>query len=77
MSRTAVRAHPSRVYCNSLRTPIESFENVRMWLKEIERYAADHVEKLLIGNKSDLVAKKVVEYSIAKVWSFSPRFLYH
>ena len=47
-----------------------------MWLKEIERYAADHVEKLLIGNKSDLVAKKVVEYSIAKVWSFSPRFLY-
>lgn len=38
-----------------------------MWLREIERYAADHVEKLLIGNKSDLVAKKVVEYSIAKV----------
>jgi len=39
-----------------------------MWLKEIERYAADYVEKLLIGNKSDLVSKKVVEYSIAKVW---------
>ena len=38
-----------------------------MWLKEIERYAADYVEKLLIGNKSDLIAKKVVEYSIAKV----------
>lgn len=38
-----------------------------MWLKEIERYAADYVEKLLIGNKCDLVAKKVVEYSIAKV----------
>lgn len=46
---------------------LESFENVRMWLKEIERYAADYVEKLLIGNKSDLVSKKVVEYSIAKV----------
>jgi len=40
-----------------------------MWLKEIERYAADYVEKLLIGNKSDLVSKKVVEYSIAKVYS--------
>jgi len=38
-----------------------------MWLKEIERYAAEYVEKLLIGNKSDLVSKKVVEYSIAKV----------
>ncbi|KAF9792929.1 P-loop containing nucleoside triphosphate hydrolase protein [Thelephora terrestris] len=47
-------------------TDSESFENVRMWLKEIERYAADYVEKLLIGNKADLVAKKVVEYSIAK-----------
>lgn len=41
-----------------------------MWLKEIERYAADSVEKLLIGNKSDLVAKKVIEYSIAKVCVF-------
>lgn len=37
-----------------------------MWLKEIERYAAEHTDKLLIGNKSDLVSKKVVEYSIAK-----------
>ena len=36
-------------------------------MREIERYAADYVEKLLIGNKSDLVSKKVVEYSIAKV----------
>jgi Ras-related protein Rab-1A len=38
-----------------------------MWLKEIDRYAAENVNKLLIGNKSDLVSKKVVEYSIAKV----------
>ncbi|KAF9650880.1 ras-domain-containing protein [Thelephora ganbajun] len=52
-------------------TDSESFENVRMWLKEIERYAADYVEKLLIGNKSDLVAKKVVEYSIAKEFADS------
>jgi len=52
-------------------TDSESFENVRMWLKEIERYAADYVEKLLIGNKSDLIAKKVVEYSIAKEFADS------
>jgi len=52
-------------------TDSESFENVRMWLKEIERYAADYVEKLLIGNKSDLVAKKVVEYSLAKEFAES------
>jgi len=66
MSQTAVRVSCSRNHSNS-RSLIESFENVRMWLKEIERYAADYVEKLLIGNKSDLVSKKVVEYSIAKV----------
>jgi len=47
-------------------TDSESFENVKMWLKEIDRYAAEDVDKLLIGNKSDLVSKKVVEYSIAK-----------
>ena len=58
----------------TLRLPVESFENVRMWLKEIERYAADNVEKLLIGNKSDLVAKKVVEYSLAKV---RPSLIFH
>ena len=67
MSRTAVRVSRLPIYYNLCCTPIESFENVRMWLKEIERYAADYVEKLLIGNKSDLVAKKVVEYSIANV----------
>ena len=66
MSRTVVRISCSRNHFSS-RSPIESFENVRMWLREIERYAADYVEKLLIGNKSDLVSKKVVEYSIAKV----------
>ena len=66
MSRTAVGVSYWHNHFNS-RSLTESFENVRMWLKEIERYAADYVEKLLIGNKSDLVAKKVVEYSIAKV----------
>lgn len=38
-----------------------------MWLKEIEPYAGDHVKKLLVGNKSELVAKKVVKHSIVKV----------
>lgn len=34
---------------------------------EIDRYAAENVNKLLVGNKADLVQKKVVEYSAAKV----------
>ncbi|KAI1791560.1 GTP-binding protein ypt1 [Ganoderma leucocontextum] len=44
----------------------ETFSNVKGWLQEIERYASEDVKKLIIGNKSDLVEKKVVEYSVAK-----------
>jgi len=46
-------------------TDMESFSNVKQWLSEIERYASDNVNKLLVGNKCDLVNKKVVEYEVA------------
>jgi len=32
----------------------ESFENVKSWLQEVNRYAAENVTVVLIGNKSDL-----------------------
>jgi len=47
-------------------TDMESFNNVKQWLSEIDRYASDTVNKLLVGNKCDLVNKKVVEYEAAK-----------
>lgn len=47
-------------------TDKESFENVKHWLEEINKYAADGVKKLLVGNKSDLQSKKVVSYEQAK-----------
>ncbi|KAH9842470.1 GTP-binding protein ypt1 [Rhodofomes roseus] len=47
-------------------TDPESFENVKSWLTEIERYASETVKRLLIGNKSDLVEKKAVEYNTAQ-----------
>jgi GTPase SAR1 family protein len=48
---------------------LDSFNNVKQWLQEIDRYATEGVNKLLVGNKSDMADKKVVEYSVAKVLS--------
>ncbi|EGW34925.1 uncharacterized protein SPAPADRAFT_133146 [Spathaspora passalidarum NRRL Y-27907] len=47
-------------------TDQESFNNVKQWLQEIDRYATGGVMKLLVGNKADLSDKKIVEYTAAK-----------
>merc|ERR1712154_617290 len=47
-------------------TDKETFDNVRQWIFEIDRYAADDVSILLIGNKSDLSNKREVSYDAAK-----------
>lgn len=48
---------------------MDSFNNVKQWLQEIDRFATEGVNKLLVGNKSDMSDKKVVEYTVAKVGS--------
>ena len=48
-------------------TDQESFGNVKQWLQEIDRYAAENVNKLLVGNKCDLTSNKVVDFATAKV----------
>merc|ERR1711898_49091 len=35
-------------------TDDESFQNVKDWMKEIDRYATNTVHKMLVGNKCDL-----------------------
>jgi Ras-related protein Rab-1A len=50
-------------------TDMESFEAVKGWLNEIDRYANENVNKLLVGNKSDLTSKKVVDYATAKAFA--------
>jgi len=47
-------------------TDQESFANVKQWLHEIDRYACENVNKLLVGNKSDLSSKRVVAFDTAK-----------
>ncbi|KAL6440103.1 hypothetical protein ACFW04_003016 [Cataglyphis niger] len=50
-------------------TDQETFNNVKQWLEEIDRYACDNVNKLLVGNKCDLHTKKVVDYTTAKEYA--------
>ncbi|KAK9414633.1 hypothetical protein SUNI508_11071 [Seiridium unicorne] len=52
-------------------TDMDSFNNVKQWLQEIDRYATEGVNKLLVGNKSDMSDKKVVEYTVAKEFADS------
>ncbi len=47
-------------------TDRSTFDNVKQWLGEIDRYAATTVTKLLVGNKADLSEKRVVTQQEAK-----------
>lgn len=47
-------------------TKNESFSNVQQWLREIERYASENVDKLLVGNKCDLEEIKVVDFEVGE-----------
>ena len=47
-------------------TDESTFANVKQWLQEIERYACEGVNKLLVGNKADLTNSKAVDFESAK-----------
>lgn len=44
-------------------TDQDSFQNVKRWFTEIEHYADPKVHRLLVGNKCDLEAQRVVSTS--------------
>ncbi|XP_022562703.1 ras-related protein RABD2b isoform X1 [Brassica napus] len=50
-------------------TDQESFNNVKQWLNEIDRYASESVNKLLVGNKNDLTSQKVVSTETAQAFA--------
>ena len=50
-------------------TDKDSFTNVKQWLTEIDRYACENVNKLLVGNKSDLADKRRVSTDEAKAFA--------
>ncbi|GAX75979.1 hypothetical protein CEUSTIGMA_g3422.t1 [Chlamydomonas eustigma] len=44
-----------------------SFNNIRNWMKNIEEHASDNVNKILVGNKSDVAdTKRAVPYQVGK-----------
>jgi len=47
-------------------TEPDTFAAVERWMSEIERFAGPEVNKMLVGNKCDMVSKKQVDYSQAK-----------
>jgi len=52
-------------------TDKESFNNVKQWIGEIERYACENVNKLLVGNKADLADERQVDTNAAKEFAES------
>lgn len=52
-------------------TDFESFNNVKSWLHEIDRYACENVNKLLVGNKCDLESSRKVTTEQAKEFAES------
>ena len=50
-------------------TDEDSYNNVKQWLNEIDRYANEKVDKLLVGNKADLSDKRKVNAETAKEYA--------
>jgi len=42
-------------------TDEKSFANIRNWIRNIEQHATESVNKMLIGNKCDMIDKKVID----------------
>ncbi|PRP77916.1 Rab GTPase [Planoprotostelium fungivorum] len=58
-------------------TDDKSFANMGNWIRNIEQHASENVNKILIGNKCDLVDKKVIDTARGKAMAdeYKIRFL--
>jgi Ras-related protein Rab-1A len=57
-------------------TDYESFANIKSWLQEIKNYASDHINIIVIGNKCDMIANRVIDYATAKKYCDDLGFKY-
>eukprot|EP00274_Cyanoptyche_gloeocystis_P007811 CAMPEP_0196653952 /NCGR_PEP_ID=MMETSP1086-20130531/3626_1 /TAXON_ID=77921 /ORGANISM="Cyanoptyche gloeocystis , Strain SAG4.97" /LENGTH=215 /DNA_ID=CAMNT_0041985419 /DNA_START=92 /DNA_END=739 /DNA_ORIENTATION=- len=49
----------------------ESFDNVKTWLKRIDKHSRGDVNKILVGTKCDLTNARQVDYNVAKEFADS------
>lgn len=58
-------------------TDQRSFDNIRTWIRNIEQHASEGVNKILVGNKCDILDKKVIskEQGEALANEFGIKFL--
>ena len=57
-------------------TDRKSFQQVEKWLSEIDKFAKENVLKFIVGNKSDLSAKRTVSREEAEELSIKYRVPY-
>ncbi len=48
-------------------TDRESFKAVENWIAEIDKFASPHVNRILVGNKSDLNSERQITYEEGQV----------
>ena len=58
-------------------TDEKSFMSIRNWIANVDQFAQDSVNRILVGNKCDMTTKKVVDYAAGKALAdeFGIRFL--
>eukprot|EP00741_Cyanophora_paradoxa_P001046 tig00000455_g1007.t1 len=72
ISNTYYRLAQGIIVCYDV-TSKESFDNVKTWLKRIDKHSRGDVNKILVGTKCDLTAQRQVEYNTAKEFADSLR----
>eukprot|EP01112_Ceratiomyxa_fruticulosa_P020669 TRINITY_DN711_c0_g1_i1.p1 TRINITY_DN711_c0_g1~~TRINITY_DN711_c0_g1_i1.p1 ORF type:complete len:202 (+),score=27.52 TRINITY_DN711_c0_g1_i1:240-845(+) len=55
-------------------TDQSSYNNVKLWMQEIARYAPPTVSKMLLGNKTDLEPNRVIPTSVAEEYAKSSQY---
>ena len=53
-----------------------SFRDVKNWMAEAQRFSNDKAVKILVGNKSDLVAERMVSRQAAETYAASEGMTY-